>query len=1112
MNDNYHLLIRKLDEFIRKYYINQLIRGAIYASALLLAAFLVIDVLEYYSYFSSLVRSILFFGFLCGASFIIVQWLILPLIHYFQLGKIISHEKAAGIIGSHFSEVEDRLLNILQLKRLSGDVKDASLIQASIDQKIITLKPVPFTSAINLSLNKKNLRYLVLPVMAFAFILFSSPDIIKDSTFRLIHNQEYFERKAPFQFSILNNKLQTVQYQDFIVDVKVQGELMPNDAFININGFEYPLSKKNAANFNYTIVKPQNDVHFYFSSGAFRSKDYSLKVLPKPIIVKFSSELIYPLYTRKKNETMQNMGDFTVPQGTRINWNFISQNTSKIDIALSDSIYVTEHTGDQFYFTKRLLKDAPYTLFISNEDLPNADSIRYSITVIPDRYPAIQVNQTEDSTERKYLYFAGAASDDYGLRNLYLKYKIEKEGAENTGIGYQSVPVKISNGKEIQFSQFWDLSTVSLEPGDRLVYFFEAWDNDAVNGSKFTRSSFMTYKLPSKKEMEQKTDENNEAIKNQLENSMKEADDLHDQYEKLQNDLLNKKNPSWEDKKKIEDLLQQQKNLTNKIESLQKTFKENISNQDGYKKYNEELKQKQDELHKLFDNVLNPEMKEMMQKLQDLLEQLNKDKTLDQLQNQKVSNDELKKELDRMLSLFKQLEFEQKLNDTKNQLDSLSRREDQLSKKNELSEKSNKDSLSNKQKDIQNDFTDVQKQLDKLDSLNKQLDSPNDMPDTKQEQQQTQQEMQNAQQNMQKNNSKKASQNQKNAADQMEKMSDKIQQAQQSMEMQQNEMDMQATRQILENLIKVSFDQEELINKTKGVNIYNPQYLQIMKSQHDLADDLSMVEDSIQQLSKRVYQIQSFVNEQVSDINKNLDRAIQTLEARQPLVAASSQQYIMTSVNNLALMFEEIMQQMQQQQASKMAGTQMCQKPGGSKQSMQSMRQMQGQLNDQIKQLSQQMQNGKMPNGKTPGQNEGMNQQLAQMAAKQAAIRDALRQANEELNKDGKNSLGDLDQLQKDMDKTETELLNKQVTAEMQQRQQEILTRLLEAENAERQRETDKQRESNAGKDMVKKMPPEIEDYLKKRQAELELYKTVPPSLKPFYRDLVEEYIKALQQ
>ncbi|MEO6166303.1 MAG: DUF4175 family protein [Chitinophagales bacterium] len=1110
LTDNYQLLLQKLDEFTRKFYINQLIRGAIYASALLLAAFLVINVLEYIIYFSSVMRSILFFGFLGGACFVIVRWIALPLLHYFRLGKIISHEKAAAIIGLHFNIVQDRLLNILQLRRQAAGVEDASLIEASINQKIAELKPVPFASAINLRVNQKYLRYLVLPVLAFAFILFSSPDIIKDSTLRLIHHNEYFERQSPFHFSVLNAPLQTIQYEDYEIRVKVDGKMLPDEAAISINGFAYPLTKKSATEYAYTFVKPQKDADFYFSAAGFRSKDFVLKVLPKPIIIRFGTDLNYPAYTGKRNESVQNIGDFTVPEGTKIDWHFFSQNTSDIRLAFGDSLYKARQQGDnEFTFSQRLKQDAPYTVFVSSENLPKADSIHYSVTVVPDRYPAIQVSQVNDSANKKYLYFIGEASDDYGLRNLQLKYKLKKAAMEASEEQFESLPVKIPSGKYTQFSQFWDVNTLNLEPGDQLMYYFEVWDNDGVNGSKSTHSAYMTYEMPTAAEMDRKTEENNEKIKEDLESSIREAKQLKDEFDKMQREMLNKKNPNWEDKKKIDDLLQRQKELNDKIENVQKTFKENLSNQTDYKEYKPELQEKQQELEKLFDQVLSPEMKEMMEKLEKMLEQLNKDKTLDQLEDKKLSNQELEKELDRMLALFKQLEFEQKFNDTKEQLDKLAQKQEELSKEtsNQKESKAKKDSLSQKQEDIKEEFNELQKDLDKLDSLNRELEHPNEMPKMDEEQQQTEEHMKEAQQNMEKNNMKKAGENQKNAADKMKEMSQQMQQSMQSMEMQQMEMDMKSTRQILENLIKVSFDQEDLLNKSKGVNVYNPQYLQLMKDQYKLIDDLNMVEDSIQELSKRVFQIQSFVNEQLGDINKNLDQAVKSLEQRQPAAAASAQQYVMTSVNNLALMFQEIMQQMQQQMAKQMPGSQMCQKPGGKKQSMNSLRQMQQQLNDKMSEMGQQMKDGKKPGGEN-----GMSKELAQMAARQAAVREALKKLNDELNKDGKNGLGNLDQLQKQMEKTETELVNRQLTNEMLKRQQEILTRLLEAENAERQRETDNKRESNTANDMVKQLPPEIEEYLRKKQAELELYKTVPPNLKPFYRDLVEDYFKSLQQ
>ena len=64
VRDNYSLLIEKLDGFIRKYYVNQLLRGALYTVGLVLGLFIVLNVLEYYFYFNSRVRTGMLWGFL----------------------------------------------------------------------------------------------------------------------------------------------------------------------------------------------------------------------------------------------------------------------------------------------------------------------------------------------------------------------------------------------------------------------------------------------------------------------------------------------------------------------------------------------------------------------------------------------------------------------------------------------------------------------------------------------------------------------------------------------------------------------------------------------------------------------------------------------------------------------------------------------------------------------------------------------------------------------------------------------------------------------------------------------------------------------------------------
>ncbi len=183
MQDNYQLLIEKLDAFIRKYYKNQLVRGGIYSFTLSLVFYLVVATLEHFGHFDTTLRTILFYSFIGGFAFIIGKFIVIPLMHLYRFGKVISHEQAATIIGLHFSNVEDKLLNVLQLKKQSTDDPDQrhhELLIAGINQKVDELKPVPFVSAINLNDNRKYMRYAILPVFALILILFTAPSILKE--------------------------------------------------------------------------------------------------------------------------------------------------------------------------------------------------------------------------------------------------------------------------------------------------------------------------------------------------------------------------------------------------------------------------------------------------------------------------------------------------------------------------------------------------------------------------------------------------------------------------------------------------------------------------------------------------------------------------------------------------------------------------------------------------------------------------------------------------------------------------------------------------------------------------------------------------------------------
>ena len=144
------------------------------------------------------------------------------------------------------------------------------------------------------------------------------------------------------------------------------------------------------------------------------------------------------------------------------------------------------------------------------------------------------------------------------------------------------------------------------------------------------------------------------------------------------------------------------------------------------------------------------------------------------------------------------------------------------------------------------------------------------------------------------------------------------------------------------------------------------------------------------------------------------------------------------------------------------------------------------------------------------GGNSGrqLSEEMARMAAEQERIRRALQEMQENLKENGGQVPGG--DLPGKMEQTEFDLVNKQLTEQTIKRQKEILTRLLDAEKSMREQDLDEERKGEAAKDYGKETPREFEEYLKLKAKELELLKTVPPKLFPYYKKEVNEYFKRI--
>jgi len=1120
MGEGIDLLKKKLERFIRKYYKNQMIKGLIYSVALILGFYLVITALEYFGNFGTTVRTIMFYSILISSLIILGKYIILPLSKLLKIGQSLSHEQASEIVGNHFPDVKDKLLNTLQLAQKNQESTESSdLLEASVIQRTEQLSPVPFTSAVNFSENRKYLKWAIVPLSVLVVLLFVNSSLITESTDRIVrHNEEIVY--APYNFSIINSKLEVPENRDFNLELKVNlNETarggVPDQVYIVRGDQKFLLNKEGKTKYYYTFNNVQNSVPFYFEANGINSEPYTLEALPVPGFVDFSVFIDYPAHTGLKDELVTNSGDMTVPQGSRLQWKIKTKNASEVNMAMNGKSQTLERSGsDAFEFTHVALSSANYTFTSNNETTVEGDSMNYGLSIVKDLYPEITVDEKADSLSKKHVYFTGEVNDDYGFKNLTFNYSFSKtDDSLKTANKLFSTPLPVNRSQTTDgFFYHWELEGLNLKPGEELNYYFQIWDNDGVNGSKSSKSRPKVFKVPSLDEIEELTEQQNEDIKDEMKDAVDDAKKLQKDLDALRKEMLQKEEMTWQDEKKLEELLQRQKELQNKVEDIQNKNEQKNQKENEFNQQNENIMEKQEQLQKMFDEIMTDEMKELYEEIQKMMEEMNKEDIQEQLEEMSMSNEDVEKELDRALEQFKQLEWELKMEDTIDKLEELAKKQEELAKETEKGEKSAEE-LKEEQEKLNEEFNELKEELDELEEMNEELENPNPMMDSQEEEESIEEDMENSSEELEKDKKEKASESQQDASDKMQEMADQMAQMMASAEEESMEEDMDALRTLLENIIQLSFDQEDLMDDLKTTAKSDPKYVTHGQTQRKYKDDARIIEDSLFALSKRIPQLEAIVNREINLVNDNMLKSIDHIAERQTKQVTTRQQYTVTSLNNLALLLQEVLQQMQEEMAQSMPGTGNCEKPGGmgKKPSASEMRKMQQGMKGQMEKMKQQLE--KEGNQGKPGQMPGqMSQQLAKQAAKQAAIRREIEKMGDKLNEDGSGAGNELKKIAKEMEELEQDIVNKKIDQNTLKRQQDIVTRLLKHEKAERERDQDNKRKSNESTDPPISSPTDYKKYLEERAREVEMLKTTPPSLKPYYKEKVNEYFNNLER
>lgn len=1207
--DAYQSIIQKLDGFIRKYYKNQLLKGLILVAAIFLASLIVVSVLEHYGRFGTTVRTLLFYIFLSLNAAVLIRYIIIPGARLFRLGPVISYEEASRIVGRHFPEVQDKLLNTLQLYRQAQEQAhpaSRALIHASIDQRSRQLSPVPFSLAIRLGENKRYLKYALAPLVILLFLLIRLPDAIVGSTTRIVDHRNFYEAEAPFSFKLLADSLRTLRNEDFPVQLRMEGESLPQDVYIAYDGQQYRMNQQGPDRFRFVLNNLQEAITFRFYANGFASRPYNLEVLPVPMLRGFSVALDYPEYTGREDETLHNVGDLSVPAGTQAQWRLQLENTRRVMASFHDTTYQLQARNDELRFSRTFMKSNTYFLLAANEYVRSRDSIRYRVSVTPDAYPSVVVAEEQDSSQTLQRYFSGKASDDYGISQAQFVYQVQRDGAQKPEAA-QTVRLQIEGGQLTPIFHLFDMSRLDLGPGDEVTYYFRVWDNDAIHGRKSARSQTFRYHAPTTEELAEKTEATSQQVQQAMQSAAEEASQLQREMEETRQRLLEKRNFNWQDQKQVENLLRRQKQLEETVQKLQQQYERSTQQQQQFGAMEQQQAEQHRELQKMMEDMMNPELKKMMERIQELMQKNRKQAVEKQLGQMKEENKSLEQNIRQMEQLYKQLEVEDQLRKNIEELEKLAQKQKELAKdgkgpqeddpsqdqedtdaskdapddaeyktnqeedansltgdeestdedeapenvidkesepqENESTEDQDSGDTPSEEKDPQGDtsgdqerqkalneqFEKLREQIDKMEEQNKELNKPFDMPSTEEEQQAIEQNMRKALEQMQKGNTQQSRQQQNKAGAQMQELAAQMRKMQSQMKKKAIQLNMRALRQLLENLVYLSKEQERLMASFRETRNYNPRYVALRQEQFKIKQDAQMVEDSLRSLAERVSMIKPYITREMDEVNHFMKQSIEDLDVRKTGSALKNQQYVMTHVNNLALLLSEVLDNMQQQMSAMMSGQQMMQRPMQSqsgqsgqdgqkrqkqleqlRKKQQALQKQMGQLSEKAQQRAEQHKKGE--EGGQSGQGDGMSEDMARMAAQQEALRQQLRQMREQAEEQGQGAGGDLQKIQEEMDQTEEDLLNKKITRETLRRQERIIEQLLDAEKAERQREIDPKRESERARDYQREDPPSLEEYKAQKMKELELLRTLPPALNSYYKERVMKYFDRMKQ
>jgi len=418
-----------------------------------------------------------------------------------------SMERVARRLEEKFPDLRDDVTNSLLLfreikKRAETDPVSENLIKAQIRKTANRVSSIQTGQVVRAKRILNHLRLFLPLALAFSLVLVLDPHFLNRSLAFILHPFDTLPAKETF-IALEPADSILLRGTPIMIKARATGNI-PDRLKLEVwpeNREAQNLSMVPEGNgyFTHQMASAQFSFRFQASTGRYASPTNRIRVVDPPEIGKIRLTLTPPDYTSLPREVKEE-GDIEALKGTLVKLESLATKRVKEGriILNQGSQLPLDVKEDRLMGNLVIFYPGAYSIKVKDEfGFENPDPVQYPIRLIQDKYPESEIitpAQDLEITGSEVIPIVYSARDDFGITSVRLAFQVG--GKEHF------IHLKDSEGRRFVGPEVfkWDLGSLALTAGDKVLYRLEVRDNDTVSGPKLAYSR--TYTLAVKDERE----------------------------------------------------------------------------------------------------------------------------------------------------------------------------------------------------------------------------------------------------------------------------------------------------------------------------------------------------------------------------------------------------------------------------------------------------------------------------------------------------------------------------------------------------------------------------------------------------------------------------------